>query len=332
MVRPWICGVPQRPGQPAGGVGAGAAVRDDLGQHRVVVRAHRRPVAEPGVHPQAGSGRDREAVQRAGDGQEPGRDVLGVQADLDGVAGDRGLADLGRQRLALGDAQLELDQVQAGDFLGDRVLDLQPGVHLQEVERPVAVQDELDGARAGVAGRPAGGDRCLGERGAKLAVDGRGRGLLHDLLVAALDGALALEQVDHVAVGVAEDLHLDVARVRDVALQEHGAVAERGGRLAARGTDRAGELRGVADQPHAAPAAAERRLDQQREADLRGRVMLAVRVDGHAGQHRDARRGHHGLGRDFVTHRLDRAGDGPTKIRPASAQARANAAFSDRNP
>ena len=194
--------------------------------------------------------------------------------------------------------------------LGDRVLDLQSGVHLQEVERPVAVQDELDGARAGVAGRPAGGDGCLGQRGAELAVDGRGRRLLHDLLVAALDGALALEQVDHVAVGVAEDLHLDVARVRDVALQEHGAVAERGGRLVARGLPTAPcELRWVADQPHAAPAAAERRLDQQREADLRGRVVTdAVGVDGHAGQHRDARCGHHGLGRDLVAHRCDRAG------------------------
>ena len=202
------------------------------------------------------------------------------------------------------------NQVQAGDCLGDRMLDLQPGVHLQEVERPVAVQDELDGARAGVADRPAGGDGCRGERGAELAVDGRGRGLLHDLLVAALDGALALEQVDHVAVGVAEDLHLDVARVRDVALQEHGAVAERGGGLAARGADRGVELRGVADQPHTTPAAAERRLDQQRETDRAGCGVgvgvKAASVDGHAGQHRDARRGHRGLGGYLVTHRLDR--------------------------
>ena len=39
-----------------------------------------------------------------------------------------------RQRLAGGDAQLQLDEVEAGDQLGDRVLDLQAGVHLQEEE------------------------------------------------------------------------------------------------------------------------------------------------------------------------------------------------------
>ena len=45
-----------------------------------------------------------------------------------------------RQRLAGGDAQLPLDQVEAGDHLGDRVLDLQPRVHFHEVERAVACE------------------------------------------------------------------------------------------------------------------------------------------------------------------------------------------------
>ena len=38
------------------------------------------------------------------------------------------------QGLAGGDAELPLDQVLAGDHLGDRVLDLQAGVHLHEEE------------------------------------------------------------------------------------------------------------------------------------------------------------------------------------------------------
>ena len=49
------------------------------------------------------------------------------------------------------------------------------------------------------------------ETGPQLGVDGGRRRLLDDLLVAALDGAFPLEEVDDVAVGVAEDLHLDVA-------------------------------------------------------------------------------------------------------------------------
>ena len=58
---------------------------------------------------------------------------------------------LGRRRAvepaAGGHVQLRLDQVEAGGDLGDRVLDLQPGVDLEEREQPVAgVVEELDGA------------------------------------------------------------------------------------------------------------------------------------------------------------------------------------------
>ena len=58
-----------------------------------------------------------------------------------------------RQRLARGDAQLPLDQVEPGDHLGHRMLDLQPRVHLHEVEAAVGVGDELDRAGADVADR-----------------------------------------------------------------------------------------------------------------------------------------------------------------------------------
>ena len=40
-----------------------------------------------------------------------------------------------------------------GDHLGDRMLDLQPGVHLEEVERAVLVEQELDRAGVRVADR-----------------------------------------------------------------------------------------------------------------------------------------------------------------------------------
>ena len=67
-----------------------------------------------------------------------------------------------RQRLAAGDAQLPLDQVEPGDHLGHRMLDLQPRVHLHEIEacRP-ALRDELDRAGADVADRLRRRDRGL---------------------------------------------------------------------------------------------------------------------------------------------------------------------------
>lgn len=65
--------------------------------------------------------------------------------------------------------------------------------------------------------------------GPHLGGEGGGGGLLQELLVAALDGAVALAQVDDVAVLVREHLELDVARVLHIPLQVHLAIAE--GRL-----------------------------------------------------------------------------------------------------
>ncbi len=115
------------------------------------------------------------------------------------------------QLSALRDQDLALDQVDPGDDLGDGVLDLDPRVHLDEVEPcGVGVVEELDGPRvlvSDVTGQTDGGV-------AKLLADGgvevRCGGDLDDLLMPSLDRAVALEQVDEVAVLVAEDLDFDV--------------------------------------------------------------------------------------------------------------------------
>ena len=60
----------------------------------------------------------------------------------------------------------------------------------------------------------------------ELRVDGRRRRLLDELLVTPLDRAVALAEVDDVAVVVGEDLHLDVPRIVEVALDVHGRVRE----------------------------------------------------------------------------------------------------------
>jgi hypothetical protein len=73
-------------------------------------------------------------VHGPGPGQEPGRRVFGVEAGLDGVAVELGSGGLGGQGLAGGRQELEADQVQAGDGLGDRVLDLDAGIDLEEPE------------------------------------------------------------------------------------------------------------------------------------------------------------------------------------------------------
>ena len=115
-----------------------------------------------------------------------------------------------------------------GDHLAHRVLDLQAGVDLEErVRRALLVDEELAGRGARVVERgdePHGGVEDLAVERAGEA--GRGR-LLDQLLVAALQRAVAVADVDRVAVPVAEHLHLDVAGAADEALDEQPPVAER---------------------------------------------------------------------------------------------------------
>ncbi len=85
-----------------------------------------------------------------------------------------------------------------------------------------------------------------------------------------LHAAVAFEQVHHVAVGVGQDLHLDVARVEHRLLEVQRRVTERGLGLAAGGLDGLGQRGEIGDAPHAAAAAAGHRLDEQRKLHRRG--------------------------------------------------------------
>ncbi|GDY65416.1 hypothetical protein SAV14893_048090 [Streptomyces avermitilis] len=226
-----------------------------------------------------------------------------------------------RKALARGHPELPLHQVEAGDQLGDRVLDLKAGVHLHEVVRGgvPAGDDELDGARALVAAGAGRLDRRLAHRGAGRLVEEHAGRLLDDLLVAALERALALAQVHHVAVAVRQDLDLDVPGAVHPTLHEERVVAEGGAGLAAGGGDLVGEQPLVAHQPHALAAAARAGLQEYGHADLPCRVdQLGVRQAAArgAGDHRDADRLHRLLGADLVAHQGDRVRGRPDEHEP----------------
>ncbi len=147
-------------------------------------------------------------------------------------------------RGAFRDANLRLDDVDAGDHLGHRVLDLDARIDLDEVELAgVRVLQELDRARVEVADRAADAQRQLAQLAPLRVVEEDRRRALDDLLVAPLHGAVALEQVHEVAVRVAEDLHLDVARAPHELLEVDLVVAERGLGLAPCRGDRLEQLR-----------------------------------------------------------------------------------------
>ena len=215
-----------------------------------------------------------------------------------------------RQLLAGGGADALLDDVDAGDHLGHAVLDLDARVHLHE-EPLVVLEQALDRAGADVVDGLGGLDRDLPifSRSSS-STCGRGR-LLDELLVAALDRAVALAEVDRVAVLVGEDLDLDVARVGQVALEVDGRVAEELLALARGALEGVLELLLLQRDAEALAAAAARRLDGDREADLvlgelHGGLDVRHRL-GRAGDDRDAGLLHQVAGVGLRAHRVDRA-------------------------
>ena len=130
--------------------------------------------------------------------------------------------------------QLQLDQVQPGGRLGHRVLDLQPGVDLHELEAAGGgIDQEFHGARIAVARRGAQSDGRVTDRLFLRGVEHRRRRLLEDLLMAALQAAVSDAGRPRGAVAVGDDLHLHMAGSRHQLLEEDRGVAERQRRLGA---------------------------------------------------------------------------------------------------
>ncbi len=130
--------------------------------------------------------------------------------------------------MPLGNLNLAAHDVDAGHHFSDSVLHLNARIDFDEVPLVrFGVYQKLH--RAGIlitggAGDPDGGVGQLAAQ-AILQVD-RGRDF-DDFLVPPLHRAIPLVEMQQVAVPVAEDLHLDMPRPADVALEKDGVVAER---------------------------------------------------------------------------------------------------------
>eukprot|EP00756_Hemistasia_phaeocysticola_P007189 Hpha_TRINITY_DN14154_c0_g1::TRINITY_DN14154_c0_g1_i1::g.10939::m.10939 len=204
----------------------GLPLRDELRDHGIVVDGDLRPLCDSGVDANAGSRRlhvtshppDRRGIVP--------RRVLRVHAALRRMTVDLDLILRHGQGQSTRCAKHFVDQVKVGDFLGNGVLNLQPGVHFQEVEVPAAVHKHLHCPGSVVTHHAGEGRGLLTHRLAGLGVDETRGGLLDHLLVTTLDGALALRQVHSVTALVRDDLDLDVAGVVDELLHQHPVVAE----------------------------------------------------------------------------------------------------------
>src|SRR4029450_4465177 len=205
---------------------AGLAVDDELADQRVVVGRDRVAVIDGGIdgHAEAAGGWVSHELARRG---PEGDRVLGVDAAFDGVPVKLHVA-LGELELAAGgDADLLEHEVDVGDHLGDGMLDLDAGIHLDEIELAVLVQ-ELDRADAEILELAHRLRHGLADGVARLVVESGGGAFLPHLLVTALQRAVALAQMDGAAAAVAQHLDLDVTRTGEIFLEIESVVAEGG--------------------------------------------------------------------------------------------------------
>jgi hypothetical protein len=215
------------------------------------------------------------------------------------------------------------------------MLDLHPGVHLDEIEFAILVE-EFEGAGAAVADAATGLGAAFADPLALLHRDPRGGGLLDHLLVAALHGAVAFPQMDGVALGVSEQLELDVAGILQVFLHVNHGIAKGGHGLGAGQGDGIDQGSLGVDDPHAAPTAPARGLNDDRVADLAGQLegALLVLVQG------PSEPGTQGtpavcmarMAETLSPMRRMVSGRGPTKMKPLFSTRSAKSAFSDRKP
>ena len=157
-------------------------------------------------------------------------------------------------------ADLPCHQVESGDQLGHRVLDLEAGVHLEEIELAL-LEEEFDRPGVVVATGLADLDGGLAHGSADVVREGRRRALLDQLLVASLRRAVPLAQPQRRPVHVAEHLHFDVARPCQVPLEVDLGPSEVGLRLPGRRLHGLRRLARRRDDLHAPATTAEGGLD-----------------------------------------------------------------------
>ena len=170
-------------------------------------------------------------------------------------------------------------------------------------------------------------DRRLADPGAERGITAGLGSLLHQLLVTPLDRAVPLAEMDHPALGVRQDLDLDVARPVEVTSPRRPTRCRSGQRLVLGEREMLGELLGLPRDPHALPAATGRRLDQHRKPDLLGDRQRLVRISSMALANRapSARRRWRGR-RAAALSPIGRicSGRGPMKVSSEARQISAN--------
>ena len=265
-----------------GRVKALRVVHDDLGQQGVKAGVRLHAGMAMAVHANA-----RSCGRLIGQHQPAGRHgaairphALGVDAHLNRAACGRGnLRLLGtqfKQGGALRQPQLPLHQVQPRDLLGDGVLHLQARVGFHEVPASaVQVQQELEGAQATQLHGLRHSYGCKQQGLAHLDAELRGRRNLDELLMVALQRAIALPHMTGRTRAIAQHLHFDVAGAAHQLLDIQVGTAKGGQRLGLAALEAWRDLVEAFNHAHAASTTTGQGLDHHGA----GQVAMAQRPE-----------------------------------------------------
>ena len=172
--------------------------------------------------------------------------------------------------MSIRECDLLLDEIDARHHLRDRMFYLDAGIHFHEEEVAVLIEEKLDGPDIPVVHSFDGFDGDAADFTAELLVDSGRRRFFEQLLMTALDRAIALAKMHDMPTVVGGNLHFDMAGLEEIAFEVDGIVAERGLRLRLRGLKCTREVFCFVHDTHAATAPTGRGFDDDGVTDLGG--------------------------------------------------------------
>ena len=169
------------------------------------------------------------------------------------------------------------NKVETGDHLCHGMFHLDAGVHFDEIEFAVFPK-EFDRSCAAITHI---GHR-LGSHAAHphpfFRTDNRGRSFFEHFLVAALERTIALTQMDRIAIAIAKNLELDMARIAEILFQIDRRIAECGFRFRSRLQHLGFEFAFRIDDLHAPSATARSGFDDDGIAYILGDLLRFANI------------------------------------------------------
>ena len=165
-----------------------------------------------------------------------------------------------RQRLARRHADLQLHQIQPGDHLRHRMLHLQPRVYLEKIKVALRIHQKFHRACIGVVPRARQFYRRFAHPAAQRCIHYRRGRFLDYFLVPPLHRTFTLAQINHVSVGIAKNLNLNMPRRYQIFFEIEAPVAESIFRFRLRVAPGPGQFLLRGDQPHPFSAASRNRF------------------------------------------------------------------------